>query len=134
MVTKKAKTGGKVKRTSFKPGVSGNPKGRPVAELTFGHVLRTKLVSEYTSEEYAEAVAYIDAITDHMAKIASDKSTDPQVRLAYIKEIADRTEGKARQAVDVTSGGDKIGGLSADQAEQLLRARANRDAIEGDSD
>lgn len=113
------------KGVPFKPGQSGNPKGRPVAELTFGHVLRTKLISEYTSEEYEQAVAYIDAITDHMAKIASDKSTDPQVRLAYIKEIADRTEGKPKQQTELTGkdgGPIEVSNLTTAELQALIEA------------
>lgn len=43
-----------------------------------------------------------------------------------IDSLLDRTYGKAKQSVDVTSDGEKIGGLSAEQAEQLIRARRNR--------
>lgn len=47
--------------------------------------------------------------------------------LPDMKEITDRTEGKAFQQLDVTSGGDKLDfGISSEQAEQLIRARANR--------
>jgi hypothetical protein len=47
--------------------------------------------------------------------------------LPDMKEITDRTEGKAFQNVDITSDGERLDfGLSATQAEQLIRARANR--------
>jgi hypothetical protein len=42
-----------------------------------------------------------------------------------IDSLLDRTYGKAKQSLDVTSDGERIG-LSAEQAEQLIRARANR--------
>lgn len=49
----------------------------------------------------------------------------PDVR--SIDSLLDRTYGKAKQAVDLTSDGEKLGvTLSAEQAEQLIRARANR--------
>lgn len=56
-------------------------------------------------------------------------STKP-VDMVAVKELYDRAFGKALQKTDLTSGGDKLGvGLSADQAEQLIRARANRSDI-----
>ncbi len=49
--------------------------------------------------------------------------------LPDIKEITDRTEGKAPQAIDLTSNGETIGGIDATRAEELLRARRNRTDI-----
>lgn len=45
--------------------------------------------------------------------------------LPDFKEIADRTEGKAFQKMDITSDGERLG-IDPDRAEQLIRARASR--------
>jgi hypothetical protein len=56
-------------------------------------------------------------------------STKP-VDMVAVKELYDRAFGKPLQKTDLTTGGDKLGvGLSADQAEQLIKARANRSNI-----
>jgi hypothetical protein len=56
-------------------------------------------------------------------------STKP-VDMVAVKELYDRAFGKPLQKTDITSDGDKLGvALSADQAEQLIRARANRSDI-----
>ena len=41
-------------------------------------------------------------------KIAYEAIKEASSELLYLKEVTDRTEGKAPQAVDHTSGGDKI--------------------------
>jgi hypothetical protein len=46
--------------------------------------------------------------------------------LQDIKEVTDRTEGKAPQSIDLTTGGDKLGAIDSARADQLLRARRNR--------
>lgn len=71
-------------------------------------------------EEYEpETVAQKIALQRIQNAIKSDGLNDT-------KEITDRTEGKARQAVDVTSNGQTLGAIDAERAEQLLRARRNR--------
>lgn len=103
----KAKRTGHASSTSFKKGQRANPLGRPLNELSFSLNLKRKLASEYTSEEYEEAVAYVDAITDQVMRIASDPTTEPALKLAYIKEIADRTEGRPTQRQELTGAGGK---------------------------
>jgi hypothetical protein len=47
-----------------------------------------------------------------------------------LQGLLDRAFGKAPTSLDLTSGGDKLGvGLSAEQAEQLIAARASRSDI-----
>lgn len=56
-------------------------------------------------------------------------STKP-VDMIAVKELYDRAFGKPLQKTDLTSKGEQIGAaLSAEQAEQLIRARANRSDI-----
>lgn len=54
-----------------------------------------------------------------------------QKELPYLKEVTDRSEGKAPQAIDLTSGGDKI--VPATIVD-LGNLNANIDETESDSD
>ncbi len=75
----------------FKPGASGNLKGRPKLTL-LSEALRAELAAAMPGADersYAEAIA--------AALIAAAIKGD----VAAAREIADRTEGKARQQVDV---------------------------------
>lgn len=77
----------------FKPGESGNPKGRP---------RRTKL-SEALAEQLAEAMPKQpeETIAEGVAQALIKRALLGDV--AAIREIADRTEGKPRQAVDLNA-------------------------------
>jgi hypothetical protein len=78
--------------TAFKPGQSGNPAGRPKS-ITLSEALRLELAKaspEGDGEQtYAEAIAAILCQTAATGNILA------------AKEIADRTEGKPKQAVDM---------------------------------
>lgn len=75
----------------FQPGASGNPNGRP--KLTaLSEALRAELAAEMPGADeqtYAEAIA--------RALIAAALNGD----VAAAREIADRTEGKPKQSLDV---------------------------------
>lgn len=78
----------------FKPGQSGNPGGRP----------RTKAVTEAYKSMLAEVDprdpqgrTYAEIIAGAQIKLASSGDT------AAAREVCDRTEGKPRQALDVTA-------------------------------
>lgn len=58
-------------------------------------------------EEYDEIRTYRMGIAEKLVDTAYH-SKDDSVVLAYIKEIADRTEGKPKQYSDITSGGEPI--------------------------
>ena len=84
----------------FVPGVSGNPNGRP-KESEETKALRKaskQIIAEY-KEALSEALPMIQPII-----IAKAMEGD----MTAIKEIHDRTMDKAKQATDITSGGDKI--------------------------
>jgi hypothetical protein len=75
----------------WQKGMSGNPKGRPKG-VTLSEALRRMLAEEApgkTQETYAEAIAR--ALCKQAAK----------GNVLAAKEIADRTEGKPKQAVDM---------------------------------
>ncbi len=65
----------------FQPGVSGNPKGRPV----IAPVVK------------ALAKAYTVHAVETLANLMLDKDETGQVRVAAAKELLDRGHGKAQQ-------------------------------------
>ncbi len=76
----------------FQPGQSGNPKGRPKG-VTLSDALRRMLAEAApgrSEQTYAEAIAR--ALCKQAAK----------GNVLAAREIADRTEGKPKQAVDMT--------------------------------
>jgi len=84
----------------FKPGESGNPNGRP-KESTETKLIRkaAKQIIEEYKQALAEALPLIQPVL-----IAKAIEGDIQA----IKEIHDRSMDKAKQATDITSGGEKI--------------------------
>lgn len=75
----------------FKPGASGNPKGRPKS-VTLSEALRAQLgqmMPGADEQTYAEKIAVV--LCEEAAK----------GNVGAAKEIADRTEGKPRQSLDV---------------------------------
>jgi len=84
----------------YKPGVSGNPKGRP--KDTPEDIIRKKatkeLIAEY-KEGLGEALVLIKPVL-----IAKALEGD----VPAIKEIHDRVMDKAKQATDITTNGESI--------------------------
>ena len=75
----------------FQPGQSGNPKGRPKS-ITLSEALRQQLAQQIpgkSEQTYAEKIALM------LCKEAAKGN------VGAAREIADRTEGKPRQTVDV---------------------------------
>ncbi len=75
----------------FKPGQSGNPAGRPKS-ITLSEAIRLQLakkVSDGSDYTYAEAIAQVLCVAAVRGNVNA------------AREIADRTEGKPRQSVDV---------------------------------
>ncbi len=75
----------------FKPGASGNPKGRPKLTL-LSEAIRAQLACaapDADERTYAEVIA---------EKLCAEAAAG---NVAAAREIADRTEGKAKQAIDV---------------------------------
>lgn len=75
----------------FQPGQSGNPKGRPKS-ITLSEALRLQLAEvmpEADERTYAEEIARV---------LCADAAKG---NVLAAREIADRTEGKPKQAIDV---------------------------------
>jgi hypothetical protein len=77
---------------AFSPGTSGNPAGRPKS-LTLSEALRHELAKIHPHDAHERT--YAEIIAGVMVKQAALGS------VIAAKEIADRTEGKARQSVEV---------------------------------
>lgn len=92
---------GQTSNTKFKPGQSGNLKGRPKREWTWAG-LYEDAVDKYAGkgkEKVKEVVA------KRLADLASTGD------IVAIKELANRMDGMPKQSTDITSGGKKIKGL-----------------------
>lgn len=72
---------------SWKPGQSGNAKGRPPVGEALGEVFRNRFSPEW--------------IADQAEKLATGAVSE-SVRMAALQMIAERTAGKAPMIVDVT--------------------------------
>lgn len=90
----------------FKPGISGNPKGKPPAEKTFANMLRLAI-----NEASAEGGNRLRAVADALVTKAIEGD------VPAIREIADRLDGKVPQAVDANLSGNVIVNLMRFAAE-----------------
>lgn len=79
--------------TSFRPGESGNPKGRPKS-ITLSEALRIELAKVKPEGDGEQTNA--EAIAEMLCRQAATHNN-----IMAAKEIADRTEGKPRQTLDV---------------------------------
>lgn len=97
----------------FQKGQSGNPKGRPKKGLAYADFLE-KAVKELKSVKRDEdgnvSAKYKGKMVLAMAvvELATNKNYPPQVRLAAIKEIFERTDGKAPQYLDMMARVDGV--------------------------
>jgi hypothetical protein len=78
--------------TSWKPGKSPNPGGRPKADVQ---------VKELAREHTAEAIATL-------VDVMGDKDAPPSARVAAADVMLCRGWGRPAQAVDVTSNGEGL--------------------------
>lgn len=98
--------------TAWKPGQSGNPAGRPKCR-TLSEAIRAKLqeqalVSSGHIEGCVDKECYgckpteetwADLIAERLVRVAAGMSIEQSV--PAVKEIGDRTEGKARQPIEI---------------------------------
>lgn len=92
-IKEKVGRGSPPKSTRWKPGQSGNPAGRPKS-ITLSEALRLELAKANPEGDGDETFA--EAIASVLVKSAATGN------ILAAKEIADRTEGKPKQAVDMT--------------------------------
>ena len=88
----------------FPPGVSGNPSGRPSGVTYIGDWIRGSLHG-MTEEELREVLADRSApVTKRLAAkriLDGLDVADPDQRGRVVDQLCDRTEGRARQAVEI---------------------------------
>lgn len=92
---------------SYKKGVSGNPKGAPLREEQMSYWIRKALNSASTSKEYGEAMTQAQAMGEDYVK-GYWKAKTVQEKSMILDRVADRTEGKAPQSVDLTTNGKEL--------------------------
>ena len=97
--------------TSFKPGVSGNPGGRPRRPDTIA--ARQIFVTVKTA-----ARALTQEAIDTLAAVMSDQKAPPAARISAAVALLDRGHGRPSQAVDLNIGYD-LGRLTDDELETL---------------
>ena len=76
---------------AWRPGVSGNPSGRPRSGTSLADVLRAKCSAEW--------------IADRLRELASSAESE-QVRLSALQQISDRTHGKVTDRLELSRGTD----------------------------
>lgn len=116
----------------WKPGQSGNPKGRPKDGQSWSAIISS--VGDMYPDDILEFVGKNNELGKQIAKYPKN------VQLKYLvvarafsalmfepspsllKEFLDRLEGKVKERLDVTSGDEKLANLSDD--EKILRILA----------
>jgi hypothetical protein len=99
--------------TSFKPGVSGNPSGRPRRSDTI--VARQALVTVRMA-----ARALTQEAIDTLAAVIRDGKAPPAARISAATALLDRGHGRPSQAVELNVGCD-LARLTDDELDALER-------------
>jgi len=102
------KTGGR----DFKPGQSGNPKGRPPKDETLTEVLRSKIDK--------------DAIAEKLIELGMKKEN-----IVALKYMYDRCDGAPRQTID--SNVRKVPGTIGYEYDDFARSADTEDSADGDA-
>lgn len=87
---------------AWKPGQSGNPAGRPKSK-TLSEAIRERLAEEC---EFQPGLTWAAAIAERLCRVALYGGGPGENSTAAAKEIADRTEGKARQPLELDAKDD----------------------------
>lgn len=97
---KSDKSGGMV----WKKGVSGNPKGRPIGAKSYATMYREaiKKIAQMNNKDPEEFEREIYSMGITKARLGE---------YAFYKDVLDRIHGKAKDHVDIESGGEKITGI-----------------------
>lgn len=97
---KKVKEEKKVKKdTRFKPGVSGNPKGRPKGSYSIVEGLRAKLDEVPQGQKKTYRDLFVEKL---MIKALKEGNS------VILKDVIDRVDGKAIQRIDHTTDGESF--------------------------
>jgi len=92
---------------SFPKGKSGNPSGYWNIKDSIG--FQYKMLVKMTVDEFKQ---WIKNNPEKKRTIAQELAYQSVIQarkdLAYLKEVTDRTEGRASQSIDMTSGGEPI--------------------------
>lgn len=101
----------------FQPGVSGNPHGRPKKEKCFSDIARQLLAAKKIDIEYTfpsggvmkTAKVHLESTkTIYHGLIAALVKEGMDGNVQAIKELIDRTEGKAQEHIDHTTKGKEL--------------------------
>ena len=90
--SEKVGRGNPPQETRWKPGQSGNPAGRPKS-ITLSEALRLELAKVFPGDTQERTFA--EVIAQQLVRSAATGN------ILAAKEIADRTEGRPKQAVDI---------------------------------
>ena len=115
------------KDTRWKPGQSGNPKGRPKKTVYLSEMLKEQLdeVPE-TIDGKQNTKTWRDLICESILR-AAVKGNQP----AITKELLDRIEGKVTEKHDVTSGNEPLMNLLRKLRRYRPRELTDRKLLEG---
>ena len=105
----------------FQAGQSGNPKGRPRKGKALSEVLRRFLAEQ--EDERPRNVILAERLWE-----LTDKAVDPDTRLAAIKYIYDRTDGKPVESTQVSGPGGAPIGLQVFRHSSAIASLAARSA------
>lgn len=102
-----AKRGGKISpATEFKPGVSGNPLGKPKGTISTKTILKRFLeISQQKTNQLTGEKENL-TIAEQMALTLIGKALKGDIKA--FQEVYDRYEGKAKQFIDHTTNGKEI--------------------------
>ena len=106
--------------TSWKPGQSGNPGGRPPE----GYSLRRMLISELKRQTGAKGKKGFHAKGELIVQKAVELAIDGDPRL--IREIMNRVDGYPKQPLDVSMEAEISQIDLIDQADEMARIRRER--------
>lgn len=97
----------------FKPGVSGNPKGKTPGTTSFKTALNNYLDGIITEDEVIKRMGKLgfnrrDALCIKLLKIALSETSSDSDSIRAIDQIIDRVDGKPRQEIDHTTKGEPL--------------------------
>ena len=122
----------KAPRSAWKPGQSGNPNGRPKDGESWSAIISS------IGNMYPEDILAFIGIDNDLGKEIAHLPKNVQMKYLVVarvfaalmfeptsgllKELLDRLEGKVSERIDMTTGGEKLSGLSDE--EKIMRILA----------